>query len=52
MKMKIKRDGMKCEIEMKETSKGIKMKTKGKQCKKLMGKEYFKETEIEMGDWD
>jgi len=29
MKFKIKKDGKECEVEMKETKNGMKMKTKG-----------------------
>ena len=49
-KFVIKKDGKKCEFTMDVTSNGIKMMTKGKDCKKLLGKEHFKEMEIGMGD--
>lgn len=43
----LKKDGKKCKIKIIEKSNGIKMKTEGKDCKKLLGKDYFKD--IEMG---
>lgn len=35
-----------CEINFIEKSNGIKIKTQGNGCKKLMGKGYFKEMEV------
>ena len=42
-----KKDGEKCKMVIKETSKGVKIRTEGKGCKKIMGKEYFKEVEMD-----
>lgn len=36
-KFYLKKDGKKCEMEVIETSNGIKVKTRGKGCKSLMG---------------
>lgn len=44
------KDGKKCTVEMKETSNGIKFKSKGSGCKEMMGKEYFKEVKMEFND--
>ena len=44
----ITKDGKKCKIEINENSKGIKVKTKGEGCKKLLGKDYFKEIGMEI----
>ena len=47
MKVKIIQDGKKCEYIMSETKKGFRVKTQGKNCKKMLGKDYFEEVQME-----
>lgn len=49
-KFVIKKDGKKCEVFIKETSNGIKAMTKGSDCKKLLGKSYFRNQEVQIRD--
>jgi len=44
---KIKKDGKECKVKFKETKNGMKIETEGEDCKKIMGKEFFKEMEVE-----
>ncbi len=43
----LKKNGQKCEIEYKLTDKGMSATTKGKACKKIMGKDYFASGSVE-----
>lgn len=49
-KITLKKDGKKCEISFKETKKGLKAETSGSGCKKIMGKDYFKDMELNFPD--
>lgn len=46
----IKKDGRKCEIKVIDRGDGFKLKTNGEGCKKVLGKDYFKEMEMDFED--
>jgi len=50
-KIKIKKDGKTRELTMFESNGKVKFKAKGDGCKEIMGKDYFKEMEVDFPEF-